>query len=213
MANELFSLPSSSISELIKIIVGYSNAGEQASLDDISKLIGMNRTSISGNNQFLMELGLIEGGKSKQITGLGVKLGRALEHHQEEDVRQYLSQVVSENDFLSKLVTTLRIKKEMSIDDFLRHIVYASGQSDNSKNRTGSRSVLDILLMSGAVKEIDGQLEVTVGTQQSSAATQKIEANIVEAQLPETKGSSLEMDLQDKKINFQPSPTKTINLI
>ena len=58
MAEE-FPLPSSSYKELIKIIRAYGRIGTEASLGDVSKLAVMGETSVSGNNKFLIALGII----------------------------------------------------------------------------------------------------------------------------------------------------------
>jgi hypothetical protein len=66
-----FNLPGSSLEENKKIIKGYSHAGENVSLDDLSKITGLHSTVISRNNKFLADLGLIAGGRSKKATELG----------------------------------------------------------------------------------------------------------------------------------------------
>lgn len=57
-----FNLPGSSFEEVQKILKGYSHAPEQASLNELSKLIGLHATVISRNNKFLSDIGLISGG-------------------------------------------------------------------------------------------------------------------------------------------------------
>ena len=61
--SETLSLPGSSYEELCKIVKGYSHSGDNASLDDLAKLMGMNKSKISRNNKFLSEVSLIEGGQ------------------------------------------------------------------------------------------------------------------------------------------------------
>lgn len=60
MANKL-SLPSSSLNELARIVQGYSHFEDSVTLDDLAQLVGIHRTSVSGNNRFLTEVGLISG--------------------------------------------------------------------------------------------------------------------------------------------------------
>ncbi|MCA9469615.1 MAG: hypothetical protein KC643_29795 [Nitrospira sp.] len=71
MMTKEFNLPGSSFEELQKILKGYSNASENASLDTLSKLTGLHTTVISRNNKFLTDIGLIGGGMKKTATALG----------------------------------------------------------------------------------------------------------------------------------------------
>lgn len=90
-----FNLPRSSYEEIQKILKGYSHAPENASLESMSKLTGLNPTVISGNNKFLSDIGLITGGMKKTATDLGKQLGRALDHNQTDDSRRYWKEAVA----------------------------------------------------------------------------------------------------------------------
>ncbi len=61
MADEV-SLPSSSRGELEKIIKGYGHVGKEVDLDTLSKLTAIGRTTISPNNHFLAQVGIIAAG-------------------------------------------------------------------------------------------------------------------------------------------------------
>lgn len=139
---------------------GYSHAPEQASLDTLSKLTGLHSTAISRNSKFLTDIGLISGGMKKSATDLGKKIGRALDHKQQEDARRYWREAIQTNEKVSGLVTTVRIKGSMSEKDFSNHILYVSGQKNTASNRTGARCVVDVLLAAGLLVEENGRLVV-----------------------------------------------------
>lgn len=155
-----FNLPGSSLDELQKILKGYSSAPDNTNLDSLSKLIGINPTTISRNNKFLADVGLITGANTKTATELGRKLGRALDHNQKDDARQYWKAAVQTNEKVSGLVTTVRIKGGMSEKELTEHILYVSGQSNTSNNKTGARCVVDVLLTAELLTERDGRLSV-----------------------------------------------------
>lgn len=155
-----FNLPGSSFDELQKIVQGYSNAKEAASLSDIAKLIGIHETSISRNNKFLVDVGLITGGRAKAATGLGRRLGRALEHAQADDVRACWKEAVQTNEKLSGIVTTVRIKGGIDEAALSNHILYVSGQGNNKSNAVGARCVASVLITAGLVAERDGKIIV-----------------------------------------------------
>lgn len=159
MTDEL-SLPTSSYVELVKIIRGYSHGGENLDLASLSKLVGISTTSISGNNKFLADVGLIQGGKKKSATPLGKRLGRALEHNQTDELAQLWAEAVGSNEKLANIVTTVRIKGGIAADDLLSHILYVAGKKNTPDGRTGARTLVDILLNGGLLTEKDGKLQV-----------------------------------------------------
>ena len=160
MATE-FNLPGSSFEEVQKILRGYSHAPEQATLEQLSKLIGLHATVISRNNKFLTDIGLISGGMKKTTTELGKKLGRALDHRQDADARGYWKEAVQTNEKVAGLVTTVRIKGGMTENDFTGHVLYVSGQKNNAGNKTGARCVVDVLLAGNLLQEENGKIVVS----------------------------------------------------
>lgn len=155
-----FNLPGSSFEEVQKILKGYSHAPDQVQREALSKLTGLHPTIISRNSKFLEDIGLISGGRQKGATDLGRKLGRALDHKQNSDAQRYWKEAVQTNEKVAGLVTTVRIKSGMNEKDFTGHVLYVSGQVNNSGNRTGARCVVDLLLFAGLLAEEDGKLVV-----------------------------------------------------
>lgn len=155
-------LPSSSLNELEKIIKAYGHIGKEADLDTLSKLTGIGKTTISPNNPFLVDTEIVSSGKKKKISELGSRLARALDHSHAEDAAKCWHEIVSSSEFLSNLVSTIRIKGSISVEDAAGHALYASGQKNSKANRTGARTVIDILIASGAVAEENGNLKVSV---------------------------------------------------
>ena len=212
-----FSLPSYSYNELTKIIIGYSHQGASATLDSLSQLIGMPRTGISGNSKFLSELGLIEGGQKKSSTTLGINLGRALDHSQDAEIRDAWQEAIRGNEKFANLVTTVRIKDGMSEDQLSSHILYVSGQKATKSNRTGARTVVDILTTSGLLEQQDGQLQVATPTteiQEESDEPEKLdepnEGSVKDEIVAE---SPTERDTPSKQTDILPTvPAIAINI-
>ncbi|MBI1224958.1 MAG: hypothetical protein GC192_06945 [Bacteroidetes bacterium] len=166
---EKLSTPKSSFDELVKIVRGYAHAGKEAGLDDLAKLIGMNPTVISRNNKFLAEIGIIAGGNKKSVTDLGRKLGRAIEHSQEQDAQKYWKEAVQTNEDLSQIITTVRIKGGMTEDDLSNHVLYVSGQQNNQGNKTGSTAIVQILKSAGLIEESNGKIVVSKPQQENAS--------------------------------------------
>ena len=169
MADEI-SLPSSSRGELEKIIKGYGHVGKEVDLVTLSKLTAIGRTTISPNNPFLTQVGIIAGGKKKQITETGRKLSRALDHNLQEQISASWREVIRSSGFLSNVVSTIRIKGGMAADDVMGHILFASGAKNTKANRTGAKTITDLLVLSALVEENAGKLRVATPVPQSASA-------------------------------------------
>ncbi len=168
MAASGFRIPSSSAEELRKIVCGYTHLGENVELPALARLLSLNKTVLSPNNPFLVEAGIITAGKKKSVTAVGQRLGRAWEHEQTEEARDVLRQIVGKNENLTNLITTLRLKGGMSTDDFSKHTLYAASLPSNARNRTGTRTIIDLFVEAGLVNELDGRLEIAKSTADGS---------------------------------------------
>jgi len=184
-------LPRSSFEEIKKILIGYAHlGGKDIPIERVAKLLGVNKSIVSGNNGFLMSVGLLEGGKTKSLTPVGTKLARAFQHHREEDAKKYLQEVIQNSEFLSSLVSTLRIKGGMTEDDFVQHVLYVADLNPTKSNKTGARTIIDLLKDSGFVKEQEGYL--VVGSGEISTKQSEGIAESKEEDLGELPGEALE---------------------
>lgn len=158
MADAGFPLPSSSYRELIKIIQGYGRIGGEASLGDVAKFTAISETGVSGNNKFLVALGVIKGGRKKAITPLGAELANALQHEMPDETSAKWRAVVEGTDFLQKVVAAVRIRKGMDESSLESHVAYSAGQPKTPAVATGAKAVMDILKAALLLKEEGGSL-------------------------------------------------------
>jgi hypothetical protein len=211
-----FNLPGSSFEEIKKILKGYSNAAEHASLDQLSKLTGLHATVISRNNKFLTDIGLISGGMKKSATDLGKKLGRALEHKQETDAQGYWKEAVQTNEKVAGLITTVRIKDGMTESDFSAHVLYVSGQNNNAGNKTGARSVVEVLLAAKLLQEENGKLVVSAAPAKETPVDIKpltLTTGVTVATEPENKnGNGAGIQLPNVPVTANLTPQIVINI-
>ncbi|MBO6756492.1 MAG: hypothetical protein JJ902_09215 [Roseibium sp.] len=160
-----FKLPGSSYQEVSKIIQGYATLGKASSLADVSKTTGgMDPTNVSRNTGFLVSVGILEAGKNKAPTSLGISLGNALMHEQAEEVKRLFAEVVAENDFLKGIVSAIRIRKGMDDSALRSHIAYSAGAKKGSAATVGSGAVIEILHTAGAIAPEDGKYVVVSGS-------------------------------------------------
>lgn len=157
MSDEKFKLPQSSYEELTKVIKAYGHFSEPKALDDVSKFIGLHPTVISRNAGFLTGVGILENGAKKSPTLNGKRLAHALEHEMPDEIRTWWRNVISESDFLTRLLAAIRIRNGMDQQTLEAHIAYSAGQPKKPQFMTGARTVIDILRAAELIKEANGK--------------------------------------------------------
>lgn len=173
-----FKLPGSSLDEVFKVVQGYASIGKKASLLDISKNTGIHTTGISKNVGFLLSLGILEGGRDKVTTSLGMKLGLALMHNVPEELEVILAGIVADDEFLKNILAAVRIRKGMDDSSLRAHIAYSAGQSKTGSTTTGTGAVVELLKRSGHLSEEDGKLVVGIPTTSPTTETVSQEGRV-----------------------------------
>jgi hypothetical protein len=158
MTDETFRLPKSSYDELVKIVRAYGSSGDAANLEDVAQTAAMDKTIISRNNAFLISIGIVAGGKAKGITEKGKVLAQALQYDMQADIATHWRELATSNEFLQKMVTAVSIRGGMEDSALQSHIAYSAGEPKSAGVMAGAGAVVQILKVSGLVKEQDGKL-------------------------------------------------------
>ncbi|MBR4014690.1 MAG: hypothetical protein IKI88_00615 [Anaerotignum sp.] len=159
---ETFKLPASSYEEVLKLIQAYAGVkeGVALSLDQINQSTGVPRTVVSKNNGFLVQVGLITEGNKKAATDIGRALGRAYASKVDYEVERIWKEIISNNDFLSRMISAVRIRNGMDRTNYINHIIYSSGLKDSKESRAGAGAVIEILKSVNVLDEVDGKMIV-----------------------------------------------------
>lgn len=183
---ENFKLPGSSYEEFVKIIKAYATGkvGVPMTLDAVAQTAGMDKTIVSRNNGFLVQLSLISDGTKKSPTQEGFDLGRAYTLKMDEEIIHSWKKIIENDEFLSRMLSAIRIRNGMEKTSFVNHILYSSGVSNNNSTRAGANTIIEIYKISGLVQENDGKiialeddLLVTEPEQQSLSSSNKYETH------------------------------------
>ncbi len=158
---ENYKLPGSSYEEFVKIVKAYSTGkvGVPMSLDTIAQTTGMDKTIVSRNNGFLVQIGLISEGNKKSPTQEGIDLGRAYTLKMEDQVAHIWRSMINNDEFLSRMLSAIKIRNGMEKTSFINHILYSSGSSNNNSIRAGASTIVEIYKVAGLVSETDGKIE------------------------------------------------------
>jgi hypothetical protein len=158
MAEDRLKLPGSSYDELVKIIKAYFGCRGLVGPTDVAHRAAMDRTVVSRNNAFLVGIGVIHGGRKKELTEAGRTLASALDHNQPDDIQARWREIIAENEFFEKVVSAVRIRKGMEPSNLKAHIAYSAGEPRSRRSITGAGAVAEILVAAGLIREEEGKL-------------------------------------------------------
>ena len=160
---EDFSLPKSSFGELLKMVQAYAVAdqrskGEPLLVPEVANAAGVHRSLLSRNSKFFQSLGIIQGGQKKTLTDSGRALGLAASHSDEDRIRSSLARLVDDSDFLSRIVSAVRIRGGMDHPTLLSHIGITAGAPKSSETTTGATAIVQLLIAAGRLLDEGGTL-------------------------------------------------------
>jgi hypothetical protein len=161
MAEREFRLPGSSYEELVNIIVAYGTRDEAARPGDVGKLDAVHQSSVSRNNGFLTEIGVLQGESKKLITRRGRALALALARKDREEIRNGWRALVATNEFLQNVVAAVKLREGMLYPTVQAYIAHAAGQPRNKPVMTGAGAIVEILKAAGLLREEAGELVAT----------------------------------------------------
>lgn len=158
--SETYKLPGSSYEEFVKIIKAYATGkiGIPMTLETVAQTAGMDKTIVSRNNGFLVQLSLISDGNKKSPTQEGLDLGRAYSLKMDEQVAKTWKTIIERDEFLSRMLSAIKIRNGMEKSSFINHILYSSGSSNNNNTRAGASTIVEIYKVAGLVEENDGKI-------------------------------------------------------
>jgi hypothetical protein len=158
MAEREFRLPGSSYEELVNIIVAYGTRDEAARPGDVGKLDSVHQSSVSRNNAFLTEIGVLQGETKKLITPRGRSLALALACKDHAEIRSNWRAIVAASEFLQNVVSAVKLREGMLYPTVQAYIAHAAGQPRNKPVMTGAGAIIEILKTAGLLKEEAGEL-------------------------------------------------------
>jgi hypothetical protein len=161
MAEREFRLPGSSYEELVNIIVAYGTRDEAARPGDVGKLDAVHQSSVSRNNSFLTEIGVLQGESKKLITRRGRALALALARKDRMEVRRNWRAIVATNEFLQNVVAAVKLREGMLYPTVQAYIAHAAGQPRNKPVMSGAGAIVEILKAAGLLREEAGELVAT----------------------------------------------------
>jgi hypothetical protein len=205
MAEREFRLPGSSYEELVNIIVAYGTRDEAARPGDVGKLDSVHQSSVSRNNGFLTQIGVLQGESKKLITRRGRALALALARKDGEEIRQNWRAIVATNEFLQNVVAAVKLREGMLYPTVQAYVAHAAGQPRNKPVMAGAGAIVEILKTAGLLREEAGELVATfdgeldpedaISMDELSAETREEEDPVVSATVEAGEGAAVKIHL------------------
>ena len=170
MAEREFRLPGSPYEELVNIIVAYGTRDDAARTGDVGKLDSVHQSSVSRNNAFLVEIGVLQGESKKMVTRRGRELAAALARKDRGEIRNNWRAIVAASEFLQNVVSAVKLREGMLYPTVQAYIAHAAGQPRNKPVMNGAGAIVEILKAAGMLREEAGELVATFGEQPGDTA-------------------------------------------
>ena len=158
MAEREFRLPGSPYEELVNIIVAYGTREDAARSGDVGKLDSVHQSSVSRNNAFLVEIGVLQGDSRKMVTRRGRELAAALARKDRAETRNNWRAIVAASEFLQNVVSAVKLREGMLYPTVQAYIAHAAGQPRNKPVMNGAGAIVEILKTAGMLREEAGEL-------------------------------------------------------
>ena len=165
MAEREFRLPGSPYEELVNIIVAYGTREDAARTGDVGKLDSVHQSSVSRNNAFLVEIGVLQGDSRKMVTRRGRELAAALARKDRAETRNNWRAIVAASEFLQNVVSAVKLREGMLYPTVQAYIAHAAGQPRNKPVMNGAGAIVEILKAAGMLREEAGELVATFDEQ------------------------------------------------
>ena len=205
MAEREFRLPGSSYEELVNIIVAYGTRDEASRPGDVSKLDSVHQSSVSRNNGFLTQIGILQGESKKLITRRGRALALALARKDGEEIRRNWRAIVATNEFLQNVISAVKLREGMLYPTVQAYVAHAAGQPRNKPVMTGAGAIVEILKIAGLLREEAGELVATfdgeldqvdaISMDELSTEIQEEEESVVSATVEAGEGLAVKIHL------------------
>jgi hypothetical protein len=141
--------------------VAYGTRDEASRPGDVSKLDSVHQSSVSRNNGFLTQIGILQGESKKLITRRGRALALALARKDGEEIRRNWRAIVATNEFLQNVISAVKLREGMLYPTVQAYVAHAAGQPRNKPVMTGAGAIVEILKAAGLLREEAGELVAT----------------------------------------------------
>lgn len=150
-----FSLPGTGYDILAQTIQGYKLASGLSSATEVAQKAGIsNRTQVSANNKFLLNLGIIEkDGRKKKITPDGEELALALANSAGEEVEEAWKEVFLGTQEIRELLEMINVQQSIPKEDISGRIASSLGMMKTDKNARKISRLVDLLERAGLIQK------------------------------------------------------------
>lgn len=155
--------PYDTIRTILRAMSKLGGSGTSLTIQQIAEMAMLSPQVVSGNNRFLVSTGILgKSGTNFYLTEKGAQLTLAVDYNDSEDTSRAWRSLISENDFLKKILGALDVKGGMTESEFAQYIAKTAGAPNEPPFVRGGSAIVSILKEAGLVTETEsGGLIVT----------------------------------------------------
>jgi hypothetical protein len=133
--------------------------GEGApSLSEVAQKSGIGKSNVSRNNGFLKSVGVLEGGRRKELTDEGRQLAIAIGNGLEDEIKERWAEILLDCDDTKAIIDMLKIQGGIDSTQFSNKMASALGVINGNNNSTGLNTLEEILKVSNLITERDEEI-------------------------------------------------------
>lgn len=154
-------LPNSGYEVVTKILHAYVLCGDgKIPLNDVASKSGLSSSMVSRNTKFLISLNILEGGRDKQLTPDGKKLGIAIGNNLVDDIRENWRNILLNCTHTKGAIDMVKVQNGISTNDFPGKLASNLGIVSSESNKTGINTVIGLFTKAELLEEVDGKYVV-----------------------------------------------------
>jgi len=159
--SEQLHLPGSGYDVLEKVLHAYARFGtEKVNLSDVAAKSALDKTQISRNNRFLVDLGVLEGGKKKGLTEPGLRLARAIANNIVDEIRNEWKALLLSCSPVVDILDMIKVQKGVLSQDLMGRMASSLGLTVESKNKIGLNTLATLLRTAELTDLLDGKVVI-----------------------------------------------------
>ena len=169
--------------------------------DFSSNSLGFDNKTVSSNNNFLEEIGILEKGSKAsnyKLTDEGILLAEAFKYKKEDSAKKILSGIIKETWIYESIYKLFGLKEFVYMDDIINELAYAS-KADLEIHKTRLMPIVDYLEFTKLIK-VDSE-------------NNQVEFNIISDEVTDNKNSLIEDNSSSSNLPDNKSISNTIETV
>lgn len=160
-----YKIPKASFDVIKNLIAGWYIAGayeEPKSNSDVERYTGTNKSTISRNNTFLSNIGILEkDGHHRALTDSGSKVGEALSNDDEREAKRQMVSCLESWEFTDPFESVVNLNQPLTEEELAQQVASITEHELEGRATTGIHALIELYEWAGFLQEQDNHYRWT----------------------------------------------------